>query len=48
MSEASLNAHHLSDLDREVLERIQVFGRGGGFVFNTIHNVQPMTPADLI
>jgi uroporphyrinogen-III decarboxylase len=28
----------------EVRERIQVFGPGGGFVFNTIHNVQPQSP----
>ncbi len=25
----------------EVLERLKIFGPGGGFVFNTIHNVQP-------
>ena len=24
----------------EVRERIEIFGRGGGFVFNTVHNVQ--------
>ena len=23
-----------------------IFGRGGGFVFNTIHNVQPMSPVE--
>ena len=28
----------------EVLERCEIFGRGGGFVFNTIHNVQAGTP----
>ena len=26
---------------REVRERIRIFAPGGGFVFNTIHNVQP-------
>jgi hypothetical protein len=26
---------------QEVRERIRIFGPGGGFVFNTIHNVQP-------
>jgi hypothetical protein len=31
---------------REVRERIRVFGPGGGFVFNTIHNVQPQTPVE--
>lgn len=29
----------------EVAERIRAFGPGGGFVFNTIHNVQFATPA---
>jgi len=29
---------------REVGERLRIFGRGGGFVFNTIHNVQALTP----
>jgi hypothetical protein len=31
---------------REVRERIRVFGRGGGFVFNAIHNVQANTPVE--
>jgi uroporphyrinogen-III decarboxylase len=29
---------------REVHERIRIFAPGGGFVFNTIHNVQPRVP----
>lgn len=29
---------------REVHERIRIFAPGGGFVFNTIHNVQPRIP----
>ncbi len=33
------------EVRREVRERIEVFGRGGGFVFNTVHNVQARTPA---
>ena len=28
----------------EVLERLEVFAPGGGFVFNTIHNIQARTP----
>jgi hypothetical protein len=28
----------------QVLERCRIFSRGGGFVFNTIHNVQANTP----
>jgi hypothetical protein len=31
---------------REVRERIRIFGAGGGFVFNTVHNVQANTPAE--
>ena len=31
---------------REVRERIRVFGRGGGFVFNTIHNIQAGVPVE--
>lgn len=30
----------------EVLERIRTFGPNGGFVFNTIHNVQPLSPVE--
>ncbi len=30
----------------QVLERCEVFGTGGGFVFNTIHNVQAGTPVE--
>jgi hypothetical protein len=31
---------------KEVCERIQAFGPGGGFIFNTIHNVQPKIPVE--
>ncbi len=30
---------------REARERIEIFGEGGGFVFNTVHNIQGPTPA---
>ncbi len=30
----------------QVLERCEVFGAGGGFVFNTIHNIQAATPVE--
>ncbi len=29
------------DVRAEVRQRIKTFGKGGGFVFNTVHNVQP-------
>ena len=34
------------EIRRQVRERIEIFGRGGGFVFNTVHNVQAGTPAE--
>jgi uroporphyrinogen-III decarboxylase len=34
------------EVRREVKERIAIFGRGGGLVFNTVHNVQAGTPAE--
>lgn len=34
------------DVRRQVLERLKIFGPGGGFVFNTIHNVQPKSPIE--
>ena len=30
----------------EVRERMRTFGPGGGFVFNTTHNVQARTPKE--
>jgi uroporphyrinogen-III decarboxylase len=30
----------------EVTERLRIFGRGGGYVFNTIHNIQARTPTE--
>jgi uroporphyrinogen-III decarboxylase len=32
----------------QVLHRCEVFARDGGFVFNTIHNIQAQTPAENI
>ena len=33
------------DVYNEVMERLSVFAPGGGYVFNTIHNIQGPTPA---
>jgi uroporphyrinogen-III decarboxylase len=30
----------------QVRERMEIFGKGGGFVFNTIHNVQAGVPVE--
>jgi uroporphyrinogen-III decarboxylase len=32
------------EVRREVLERCEVFSKGGGFVFNSVHNIQGNTP----
>jgi len=32
----------------EVLSCCKIFGKGGGYVFNTIHNIQPGVPAENI
>lgn len=34
------------DVRREVRERIAIFKQGGGFIFNTVHNVQANTPPE--
>jgi len=34
------------EVRNQVRKRIQIFGPGGGFVFNTIHNVQPLVPIE--
>lgn len=36
------------DVRREVEERVRLFGPGGGFVFNPVHNIQPNTPPENI
>ena len=36
------------EVRRQVLERCEIFSRGGGFVFNSIHNVQAQTPVENI
>ena len=32
----------------QVLERLKIFSKGGGYVFNTIHNIQAGTPIENI
>ncbi|MFZ4544293.1 MAG: uroporphyrinogen decarboxylase family protein [Saprospiraceae bacterium] len=36
------------EIYREVRERIDIFSEGGGFVFNTIHNIQSNVPTENI
>ena len=33
-------------VERQIRERMRIFGENGGFVFNTIHNVQPKIPVE--
>ncbi len=37
-----------NDVRDEVRKRCEIFNRGGGFIFNTIHNVQASTPTENI
>jgi uroporphyrinogen decarboxylase len=39
-----LNAGPPSRIREQVLERMETFSRGGGFVFNTVHNILPDVP----
>jgi hypothetical protein len=36
----------VEDVRNEVTYRVKTFGKGGGFVFNTIHNVQARVPTE--
>jgi uroporphyrinogen-III decarboxylase len=36
------------EVRRQVAERCRVFSRGGGFVFNAVHNIQARTPVENI
>jgi uroporphyrinogen-III decarboxylase len=36
------------EVKAEALERLKIFAPGGGFVFNTIHNIQQPTPVENI
>jgi uroporphyrinogen decarboxylase len=40
----TLNRGSPSDVRRQVLDRLKVFSPGGGFVFNTVHNILPDVP----
>ena len=36
----------VEDVRKEVSSRLKIFGKGGGFVFNSIHNVQARVPIE--
>jgi uroporphyrinogen-III decarboxylase len=37
-----------AEVREQVLRRCEIFAAGGGFVFNTIHNIQAKTPVENI
>jgi uroporphyrinogen decarboxylase len=43
-----LNRRSPGEVKRHVLERLEVFAPGGGFVFNTVHNILPEVPPENI
>lgn len=43
-----LNSGTPDEVRRHVAERIEVFAPGGGFVFNTVHNIMPDVPPENI
>ena len=36
----------VEDVRNEVSSRLKIFGKGGGYVFNSIHNVQARVPIE--
>jgi uroporphyrinogen decarboxylase len=43
-----LNRGSPAEVRKQVLERLDVFARGGGFVFNPVHNILPDVPPENI
>lgn len=41
-----LNKATPEEVRKHVLERCEIFSQGGGFIFNTIHNILPEVPAE--
>jgi uroporphyrinogen decarboxylase len=44
----TLNTGTPEKIREQVLERLEIFSRGGGFVFNTVHNILPDVPPENI
>ena len=38
----------VEDVKKEVIDRLQIFSKGGGYIFSTIHNIQANTPPENI
>jgi uroporphyrinogen decarboxylase len=44
----TLNSNDLKKIRSQVLERMEILSEGGGFVFNTVHNILPDVPPENI
>ena len=44
----TLNEGPVAKIREQVLERMEIFSKGGGFVFNTVHNILPDVPPENI
>ncbi|MCK9411031.1 MAG: hypothetical protein M0Q53_01940 [Prolixibacteraceae bacterium] len=44
----TLNSGTPEQIRKQVLERLEIFSPGGGFVFNTVHNILPDVPPENI
>jgi uroporphyrinogen decarboxylase len=40
----TLNQGPVEKIREQVLSRLEIFSEGGGFVFNTVHNILPDVP----
>ena len=43
-----LNKKSPDEIRKHVLERLEIFSKGGGFVFNQVHNILPDVPPENI
>jgi uroporphyrinogen decarboxylase len=44
----TLNTGTPQQIRNQVLERMEIFSKGGGYVFNTVHNILPDVPPENI
>jgi uroporphyrinogen decarboxylase len=42
----TLNVGSPQQIRDQVFERLEIFSKGGGFVFNTVHNILPDVPPE--
>ena len=47
-TQSTLPFGSLDDIRREIRERVRLLGRGGGYIFSPIHNIQPDIPPEKI